>query len=318
MKKVQREDLYIISRHSDLTANGLAKVLKENIYNDRENWQKSLSVFFISLGIGFMIAGIVFFFAYNWADMHKFAKIGLIEGLLVIATGFVLFLKVRENIKGIILTGTAVLVGVLFAVFGQIYQTGADAYDFFFVWTLFVSLWVFFSDFAPLWLLYLGLVNATLILYAKQIAEDWSGVFVCALLFIVNSATLISSIIISRYKKTTNVPVWFLYTVAFAAVGCATWGICLGILGDNQPAFPLLLLITSIVFAIGIWYGINARNGFFPSVISFSLIVMVSACLIRISHEEVMFFVTGLFIISSVTLVIKKLIAIQKKWANED
>ena len=72
MKNIQREDIHIISRHSDLTTDAIEQVLKENVYNDKVAWQKFLQLFFIALGIGFTVAGIIFFFAYNWADLHKF------------------------------------------------------------------------------------------------------------------------------------------------------------------------------------------------------------------------------------------------------
>ena len=140
--KIQREDIHIISRHSNLTEQAIERVLKENVYNDKEMWKKFLRLFFITLGIGFTTAGIIFFFAYNWADLNKFIKLGLTEVLIIATTIIVLLPKIKSSTRNIILTGSSFLVGVLFAVFGQIYQTGADAYDFFSAWTVFITLWV--------------------------------------------------------------------------------------------------------------------------------------------------------------------------------
>ncbi|WP_293916089.1 MULTISPECIES: hypothetical protein [unclassified Sphingobacterium] len=64
MNKIEREDIYIISRHSNLTEEEIAEVLKGDIFNDRSAWEKFLRLFFMVLGIGFTVAGIVFFFAY--------------------------------------------------------------------------------------------------------------------------------------------------------------------------------------------------------------------------------------------------------------
>ena len=310
---MQREDIHIISRHSDLTKQVIDKALKENIYNDKEAWQKFLRLFFISLGIGFTVSGIVFFFAYNWATLHKFAKIGLIEGVLIATTILVLLPKINGNIRNIILTGASVLVGVLFAVFGQIYQTGADAYDFFLAWTFFVTLWVVVSNFAPLWLLYLVLINTTFILYSHQVAKDWSEILVCTLLFIINVTILISAIFLGKKK----IPNWFLNTVALASVSFATIGVVIGIFDKYQAAFPVLILITAIAYALGIWHGLKTKSGFYLSVIPFSLIIIVSALLIKISDEKMMLLLVSLFIIASVTLTIKSLINFQKKWTNE-
>lgn len=313
MKNIQREDIQIFSQHSDITEQGIERVLKQNVYNDKESWQKFFRLFFISLGVGFTVSGIVFFFAYNWADLHKFVKIGLTEGVLIATTIVVLLPKIKGDIRNVILTGASVLVGVLFAVFGQIYQTGANAYDFFLAWTVFVTLWVLVSNFAPLWLLYLVLINTTFIFYSQQVAKNWSEVFICSLLFIINVIVLISAIFLGKKK----IPNWFLNTVALASVSFATIGVVIGIFDTYQVTLPILIFITAMAFALGIWHGLKAKSGFYLSVIPFSLIIIISALLIKISDGEMMFLLVSLFIIASVTLTIKNLIDIQKKWTNE-
>jgi hypothetical protein len=154
-------------------------------------------------------------------------------------------------------------------------------------------------------------------LYSQQVAKDWSEVLVFTLLFIINTAALLIFFLLSKYKKIATVPNWFLKTVAMASISYATIGIVFGIFDEYQAAFPILILITSIVFALGIRHGLKAKSGFYLSVIPFSLIVIVSALLIKISDGEMMFLLVSLFIIASVTLVIKTLIDIQKKWTNE-
>jgi uncharacterized membrane protein len=315
VKNMQREDIHIISRHSDLTEQAADKALKENVYNDNKEWQKFLRLFFISLGVGFIVSGTVFFFAYNWADLHKFTKIGLTEGLLIATTILALLPKINENIKNIILTGASVLVGVLFAVFGQVYQTGANAYDFFLAWTVFVTLWVLVSNFAPLWLLYLVLINTTFVLYSQQVAKDWSEVFICTLLFVINLAVLISSTLFVKEKM----PNWLLKIIALASISYATIGILIGISDKPQTTLLILILFTAIVFALGIWHGLKTKSVFYLSIISLGLIIIISALLIKISKEDIfmLFTLVSLFIIASVPLTIINLIHIQNKWTNE-
>lgn len=316
MNNIRREDIYLISRHSNLTEKGVDRALKENVYADRRAWQKFLRLFLIVLGIGFTVLGIVFFFAYNWDGLHKFVKIGLLEGLVILTTGLVLFPKIHIGVRRIILTGAAILVGVLFAVFGQIYQTGADAYDFFLVWTVFITLWAIVSNFTPLWLIYLVLINLTVILYSQQVARDWSEIFTFTLLLIINTAFLAIAILLSKHSKTARVPNWFLNTMAFAVASYATIGTIVGIFEEYHAPFPLLILIALTVFALGIRHGLKTRNGFYLSVIPFSLVIIISALLIKISDGETMFLLIALFIIGSVTLIIKNLIALQRKWTN--
>lgn len=317
MKDIQREDIHIISRHSDIDEEGISQVLTENIYNNRETWQKFLRLFFITLGVGFTVSGIIFFFAYNWADLNKFAKIGLTELLIVATTAVVLFAKITKTTRNIILTGSSVLVGALFAVYGQIYQTGADAYDFFLGWTLFITLWVIISDFAPLWLLFLLLMNTTFLLYTDQVAKDWSPIFICLFLFLLNASAAISGIFILKSKKDIHVPRWFLNIVSLAAISFATMGIVFGITNEYNPDFPFLAIFTIILFGLGIWHSLKEKNGFYLAVIPLSLIIIISTLLFEKLKFEVSFFLVGLFIITSITLVIWNLIFFQKKWKNE-
>ncbi|WP_411029877.1 DUF2157 domain-containing protein [Spongiimicrobium sp. 3-5] len=314
---IERDDIYIIGRHSNWSENGVDKFLKERVYNNAVSWGKFLRLLFISLGVTFSTAGIIFFFAYNWQELHKFAKIGLIEGLIVITTLIVLFSKLKLGIKNIVLTGISVLVGVLFAVFGQIYQTGANAYDFFLGWTMFITLWVLVANFAPLWLVYITLINTTVVLYAEQVAHNWSGSFIFLLLFVINTSFLLLGLWGSNVRPGTHFPRWFSNVLALAAVSITTIGITVGIFDDQGTFFWILFLVTAIAFTLGMRYGLTHKRIFYLAVIPFSLIVMVSAFLINVTDDPGMFLVVCLFLIASVTAVIKSLINIQKKWANE-
>lgn len=315
MRDIKREDIQIIARHSNWSKESIDKTLKENIYNKKESWQKFLKLFLISLGIGFSTSGVIFFFAYNWADLHKFVRIGMIEGLIVVLTLVVLFTKINLEIKNILLTGTSVLVGVLFAVFGQIYQTGANAYDFFLGWTVFIAIWVILSKYAPLWLLFIILINTTVILYAEQVAQNWSEIFICILLFLINSSFLISFIISNKFFN-FKFPVWLLNLIALASVFNSTIGLIIGVSDQLNITFFILVAITSIFYGIGIKYGLKIKNLFYLSIIPFSVIVSITAFLIELSSNAGMFFLITFFIVASVTLVIKNLIDLQKKWIN--
>lgn len=316
MSKISREDIYIISQNSNWSANGIRAVLNKEVYNSSENWKQFLKLLFISLGVVFSIAGIIFFFAYNWASLHKFIKIGLIEGLVIIATILAIVPKLNKLIKNLALTSAAMLVGVLFAVFGQIYQTGANAYDFFLGWTLFITIWVVISNFAPLWFIYLTLINTTLILYAEQVAQDWSFVYITLLLFILNTSFLVFFIFLAKKLNAIAVPTWFINSIALATVFIATIGVSVGIFGTHEVSFWLLVLATIIVYGLGVLHSLKSKSVFYISIIAFSLIVITTTLLIKIFNDDAAFLIVTLFIITSVTLVIKYLVDLQKKWRN--
>ena len=114
---MNREDIHIISRYSNWSQEGVEAMLKANIYNAAPAWKKFLRLFFISLGVCFTTSGVVFFFAYNWDDLHKFFKIGMMAVLIVLTTAIVLFAIIKTIIQTIIFTCSAIMVGVLFALF---------------------------------------------------------------------------------------------------------------------------------------------------------------------------------------------------------
>ena len=111
------------------------------------SWARLMLLFF---GCALLLAGIIFFFAYNWAAMGRFLKLGLIEtGIIVCIVASHLRGTTRLSGKVLLLSGS-VLVGVLLAVYGQTYQTGADAFELFIGWAVLILGWVIISDFAAL------------------------------------------------------------------------------------------------------------------------------------------------------------------------
>lgn len=317
MKHIQREDIHILARHSDVGEEGIDRALTAFVYPKAPAWHRFLRILFLVLGLGFSVLGIIFFFAYNWADLHKFAKLGIVETLLLLTTALSLHPKFNKDARNIILTGSAVLVGVLFAVFGQIYQTGANAYDFFLAWTLFIALWTLIANFAPLWLLFLVLANTTFILYGEQVAADWDATLLFTFLFLGNALCLLLITVIPKYRSNQPIPIYFSNIVALATATFATIGIVLGIIDNEHAQLPVLSASVGILYAIGIWYALKNNNSFYLALIPFSIIVIITAILFDIFDEEYMYLFVSFFIIVSVTLVVRNLIHLQKRNNHE-
>lgn len=127
----------------------------------------------MGLGSLLVLSGVIYFFAFNWASLHRFGKLGLI--MAAIAASAVAAKRLGEGLAGqFALLFAAVLVGPLLAVYGQAYQTGADPYELFLGWAVLILPWVALSRFGPLWLLLLVLVNVGLPLFWDQ-ALAWDG-----------------------------------------------------------------------------------------------------------------------------------------------
>ncbi|GMU09837.1 hypothetical protein ASNO1_60910 [Corallococcus caeni] len=133
----------------------------------RPAWRAFLSTTLMALGSLLVLAGVVYFFAFNWAELGRFAKLGLV--CLGIAGAAVGAWRLGDRPAGqFSLLAAAVLVGPLLAVYGQAYQTGADPYELFIGWGVLILPWVALARFTPLWMLQLVLVNTGVILFWGQ------------------------------------------------------------------------------------------------------------------------------------------------------
>lgn len=315
MKGISRKDLHTIAKHSDIDEEIIHKALQDKVYANKSDWQQFIKILFLSLGIGFTVTGIIFFFAYNWEDLNKFAKLGIIQILIVAGVLFLLFSKSNPQIKNIILTGTSALVGALFAVFGQIYQTGANAYDFFLGWTVFITIWVIVGYYTPLWLMYNILINITLYFYLEQVANNWNDIYISLLFLGINTAILIFFSLIAKYKPQMALQKWYLNILAIASAVFATNTIILLNNSKNYVELLLSIVIVAVIFGLGILQSIASKSILYIALIALSTIISIMYYLID-TMSEVRLLFTGLFSVIAFTIVIKSLLDLQKKWNN--
>ncbi len=316
---ITRDDIHLVSRNSNATAPDIKTAFEHNgIYAGKAVWRRFLHFFLIGLGLAFVVAGILFFFAFNWANLHKFAKLGLIEGLLVACVAIVLLRKrLDEKIKNILLSAAAMLVGVLFAVFGQIYQTGADAYDLFLGWTAAILLWTIVSSFPVLWLIFMILCNTTLCLYAEQVANIDTPVLL-TLLFLLNTCFVVLTVL-AGHKRWTEAPTQWLSGLAVTiAVTCITIAVCTSILDHYRSSLAFSFPLAIAGFAAGIWYGFRSRNLLYLAEIPFAILLILVTLIIKPFHDPIgTFFLISILIIGCTTLLIIQLVKLNKRW-HED
>jgi uncharacterized membrane protein len=133
-----------------------------------QEWRSFLSWFLLFTGAALSVSGVIFFFAYNWANLGKFSKLGLLE--LSIIAAILGARKLGDCIGGqVLLIISVVLVGPLLAVYGQTYQTGADSYELFLGWLVLTLPWVVLARVPSLWMLSLTLLNTAFLLYWAQV-----------------------------------------------------------------------------------------------------------------------------------------------------
>lgn len=96
-------------------------------------WRQFLIPVLCCLGLLSLVAGSVFFIAWNWAWLPKMAKFALAE-LLIVALAVVVWWRWYSTLARSALLAAGLSFGALFALYGQIYQTGADSWELFRAW----------------------------------------------------------------------------------------------------------------------------------------------------------------------------------------
>ncbi len=150
-----------------ISATGYAAAV--NAVRDEAFWARWGMRALLALGVGQFLAGVVFFFAYNWNDLSDIAKFAVIEVALAIALGGALLIGLDRVFGQMLLIAASVLTGVLLAVIGQVYQTGADVFELFAVWAVLILPWTIISRHPVHWLLWLVVAEIAFVLYADQV-----------------------------------------------------------------------------------------------------------------------------------------------------
>lgn len=138
------------------------------LVRDHKFWRRWAERALLALGSAHLLAAVIYFFAYNWADLPSLAKFAIVETAIVAAVVAAALAKLDRPWGQAMLIAASVLVGVLLAVIGQVYQTGADAYELFIAWACLILPWVAVSRSAAHWLLWLAVGSLSLWAYGVQ------------------------------------------------------------------------------------------------------------------------------------------------------
>jgi uncharacterized membrane protein len=158
---------------SDLPrALALAEVLPS-----RDAWGHFLDRLLLWMGTVLVASGLIFFLAYNWQGLGRFAKFSLVEAIVVAALLFIWRLGLDRPGGKAALLGACLFLGALLALIGQTYQTGADTFELFGAWAAMILPWVLVGRSTVLWLLWLTLVNLAITLYFQAFPSVFGLLF---------------------------------------------------------------------------------------------------------------------------------------------
>lgn len=213
---------------------------------------------FLYFSMLFFITGISCFIAYNWNKMESFTKISIPIILIILGIiGWFVFQN-RVLYRQLFLFSSSFFIGILFAVFGQIYQTGADPYTLFRNWGLFILIFSFVENFYPLWILNITVFTISGMIYSRLYGNF---IIICITGSMIILFFLLIYIILVR-KMLIEVKDWFFYVLAFSSMTLMTLGISwLNLNKGYYRSFDLygpLYLIVYILF-IGLFFLLGKR-----------------------------------------------------------
>ncbi|MCC4114331.1 DUF2157 domain-containing protein [Aromatoleum toluclasticum] len=144
----------------------------------RDEWLAGADRLLALAGALLLAAGLIFFFAYNWDALHRFAKLGIAIAALAACTGTALAAPPFGTVWRAALLAACLATGALLALIGQTYQTGADIWELFVAWAALMLPFVLLARSSASWLLWLAVANAGLLRY---LSESWWSRFAGAL-----------------------------------------------------------------------------------------------------------------------------------------
>lgn len=136
-----------------------------------KDWQQFIQRLLFWLGGLALAFSVVFFIAYNWDAMGRFAKFAMLELLVLASVLAYARLGADKLLSKVVLAMGSIFVGVLLAFFGQTYQTGADPWQLFATWALMIIPWAIIAEFAALWILVITLINVAMLLYTNTMGH---------------------------------------------------------------------------------------------------------------------------------------------------
>lgn len=182
----------------------------------------------LAMAVGHILSGIIFFFAFNWNDlseMTKFAVVGC--GILTCLIAWVIA-KLDSPTGQAFAIGATVLVGAMFAVLGQVYQTPAMIHTPFVFWAILTLPFALASRNLAHWTVWLVILIVAITAYSNS-GLRLAGAHIAAnmLNIAVSGGLIVALIVLDKILSPRLVwarAEWFRILLVLAVIGFAFIG----------------------------------------------------------------------------------------------
>lgn len=146
----------------------------------------------------FMAVSILYLIAANWLMLPDSIQLAIPPAILVVTAWFSIKDTLSDGVRQTLHSVCGLMIGLSLAVIGQVYQTGADSYLLFLIWTLLLLPWLYRPNIGIFALICIT-SQLTLFLFFKQ--TFWLEKFPYLYLFALNLLSLIEFwVCIKKYR----------------------------------------------------------------------------------------------------------------------
>lgn len=174
-----------LARDGHLSAHQLDRALARLRAARGETWHAFADKVVLAVAVALVVAGAVFFFAANWEGMSRLARVGLALLAHVVAAAAAVGLGTERTAGRAAGAAAALLIGPVLLVYGQTYQTGADAWQLFAGWAALALPFALLVRGTALWMVVLVLARAGALLWVNQVhGNAWLPAMVAAIVVV--------------------------------------------------------------------------------------------------------------------------------------
>jgi uncharacterized membrane protein len=274
-------DLIRYAENGTFSAPALAAALRlAGVTPDAAAWRRFFDRLLIISGALLAGAGVIFFVAYNWQALGRYARFGMLEALILASTLYALAAGLGALRAQAALLFAVLAQGGLLALLGQTYQTGADNYELFLAWALVALPWVLAARWAPQWGLWWTLINLALALYLFQVLDPLRLLFFGRMrpgALVLLNLTGLAAFEWAGVRYAELRTRWLPRYCGLLALAAGTFAALLFVLDDGREDNGAGCGIYLLMIAGGAWFYQYRRHDLFPLAFGvLSLIIVVT------------------------------------------
>ncbi|MCA8941654.1 MAG: DUF2157 domain-containing protein [Planctomycetes bacterium] len=280
----------------------------------RRDWRRHADWLLVVLGAGFVLSGVVFFVAYNWSRFDATWKLVGLQGavaLCIVAAWNRGFDSIAGRAFGF---AASLLVGVFLAAFGQVYPTGADAWEMLRGWSVLIVVWVVASRAPEQWLLLLAVVDGAIASWLDHVRfYDWEGRSGGWLLLSVTQLLVLVGFEAVRVTRARSEWPWLRWVLVPTLLWFLSLSTTMIIVGDHYRGFTpwaLLLLFAAVLVGGLRWFRDIVRDLFALPCLGFAAIWTGGAVLVRLFDGDSdcgAFVLIGLYVLGGLAWLVRSI-----------